>query len=48
MLPEVVGRGLVIGAAGFVVTAAYGGVEDVVGVIDIGREAVRAFAGGTV
>jgi len=47
VLPEVFGRGLVIGAAGFVVAAAYSGVEDVVIVIHVGREAVRALTAGT-
>jgi len=43
VLPEVFGRGLVIGAAGLVVASTHSGVKDIVIVIHVGREAVRAF-----
>jgi hypothetical protein len=46
VLPEVFGRGLVIGAAGLVVATAYGGVENVVFIVHVRGEAVRPFAAG--
>ena len=46
VLPEVFGRGLVIGAAGLMVASAYGGVKDIVIIVHVGREAVRALAAG--
>ncbi len=47
MLLEVLRRSEVVAAAGLVVASAYGLVNEVVGVIDIGREAVGPFALGT-
>ena len=47
MLLEVLGRGEMVAAGRLVVTAAYGLVYEVVGVIDIGRETVGPFALGT-
>ena len=46
VLTEPVGRGLVIGAAGFMVTPAYGGVEDIIPVIYVWGEAVGPLAVG--
>ena len=45
MLFEVVGRRLVVGAGGLVVAAAYSGIKDFAGIIDVGTEAVRPVAG---
>ena len=47
MLLEVLRRREVVAAAGLVVASAYGLVNEVVGIIDIGRETVGPFALGT-